>query len=1101
MGPIKVVEDTSSYLNAPTIEVAEHIGHDHREMCRFSGLEDIEYKKVEAAIQRIVSKVPRSHEKEKPTERPTTNNAFEIRKEQRRRFLWNSLRFDQINDWRADIQRTHAKTCEWFLRSYCYLDWIDSSKVNEHTGLLWIKGKPGAGKSTLMKFALSQAEKVMGEEVVLSFFFHARGIDLQKSTVGLYRSLLWQILERLPSLIYCFDSAGLVKDDIKYDTKDDTRRDIEHFDWNKPQWNLEMLKDLFEKAVLQWSVMRVRTNPVPLVCFIDALDECEESQIRDMVAFFEHLCERAVTSNIRFRVCFSSRHYPNIKMNRGLDVVLEGQPGHSQDITNYVNSKLEIGHSKLVEQIRQELHYKASGVFMWVVLVVEMLNKEYDAGRIHSLRERLRTIPGDLHELFRDILTRDELHRNELRLSIQWVLFSRRPLSPHELYYAILSGLGANVIEDLAAEEIEITVGDMKRFILDCSKGLVEVVSSECLTVQFIHESVRDFLLRGKGLAKLWAEQESDFQGYSHDLLKRCCVTYLATVDPSVLRLPLEIPESVVTSRKRRSRPPPPPPPPPLTPPPTSISPLMGACDVIHRRFPFLEYAVENVLHHADLAEEGRVSQLSFMLKFEWTNWLALGRLLAKGEFRRRTPKASPLYIFAENNLPNLIGAHPSRFSYFELEDECYGSPLYASIGRGGYQAVRKFLELEVQRQPGIPLLRGLLGQLCSHERCSLHLRYKFERYKFERGPKALNPLITCYNGILAPFLLAAGKNLGILFEDWHSRIITAVFEGRERFTLQLLAAGLDLKPRKTGELVLLRASNGGWVEVFREILTRGTFDMNYCTSRGETPLAIACQQGHIEIVKMLLNTGKVDVDTRDVQGWSPFSRAAQQGYKEIAKLLIDTGEVDLNIEIHRSLYTTTALAIASRKGYIEIVRLLLGTGKVAVNSKSRFGRTPLSLAAERGNRRIVFLLLCTEDIDVNTRDKECRTPLSYAAENGCTQVLSLLVGSPNIDLNVGDRTGWSPLFYAICRRHHGCLKVLLQQPKVNVNLSSSNGLTPLILAARTGHVGIVKLLLKRADLDVNTTTSWGVSALSIAKGEKHQEVVEMLLASGKIKE
>jgi len=472
-------------------------------MCRFSGLEDIEYKKVEAAIQRIVSKAPRSHGKEKLTDRPTTTHPSEIRKEKRREFLWNSLRFDQINHWRADIQRTHAKTCEWFLQSYCYLDWIDASKLNEHAGLLWIKGKPGAGKSTLMKFAISQAEKVMGEEVVLSFFFHARGIDLQKSTVGLYRSLLWQILARLPSLRSCFDSAGLVKDDIKYDTEDDTRCDIEHLDWNKPQWNLEMLKDLFEKAVLQ---MRGRTNPVSLGCFIDALDECEESQIRHMVAFFDQLCERAVASNIRFRVCFSSRHYPNITMNRGLDLVLEGQPGHSQDITEYVNSKLEIGHSKLVGQIRQELHYKASGVFMWVVLVVEMLNKEYDSGRIHSLRERLRTIPGDLHELFRDILTRDELHRNELRLSIQWVLFSRRPLSPFELYYAILSGLGANVIKDLAAEEIEITVGDMKWFILDCSKGLVEVVSSEYPTVQFIHESVRDFLLRGKGLAELWAE-------------------------------------------------------------------------------------------------------------------------------------------------------------------------------------------------------------------------------------------------------------------------------------------------------------------------------------------------------------------------------------------------------------------------------------------------------------------------------------------------------------------------------------------------------------------------------------------------------------------
>ena len=465
---IKVVEDTSSCLNSPTIEIAEHIGRDHMEMCRFTGLDDIEYKKVEAALETMTSKVSRPHER---SGRRDQNAAKEKKKEERRQFLWNSLEFDQIDYRRTDIKGAHAKTCEWFLRNRCYLDWIDVAKLNQHAGLFWIKGKPGAGKSTLMKFALTQAERTINEKVVISFFFHARGIDLQKSTIGMYRSLLWQLLGKLPMLKCCFDYAGLVKLD-----------DNEHLDWSTPRWSLESLKDLFEKAVL---ALRLRS----LVCFIDALDECEESQIRDMVSFFESLCEKAACSYNRLHVCLSSRHYPNITINRGLDLVLEGQAGHSQDITDYLNSKLKIGPSKLAKQIQQELQEMASGVFMWVVLVVEMLNKEYDGGRIHALRKRLMNIPGDLHELFRDILTRDERHRNELLLCIQWVLFSRRPLTPGELYYAILSGLGSNVIEDLAAEDIEITAEDVQRFILDCSKGLVEVVSSKSSIVQFIHES------------------------------------------------------------------------------------------------------------------------------------------------------------------------------------------------------------------------------------------------------------------------------------------------------------------------------------------------------------------------------------------------------------------------------------------------------------------------------------------------------------------------------------------------------------------------------------------------------------------------------------
>ena len=132
-------------------------------------------------------------------------------------------------------------------------------------------------------------------------------------------------------------------------------------------------------------------------------NECAEEQIRDMIAFFERIDELALSFKIHFQVCFSSRHYPHITIKNGLNLVLEGQEGHTQDIANYLESELKIGQSKIAQQIRSELQEKASGIFMWVVLVVGILNKEHDRGRIHALRRRLQEIPGDLHELFYDI--------------------------------------------------------------------------------------------------------------------------------------------------------------------------------------------------------------------------------------------------------------------------------------------------------------------------------------------------------------------------------------------------------------------------------------------------------------------------------------------------------------------------------------------------------------------------------------------------------------------------------------------------------------------------------------------------------------------------
>src|SRR6202000_578694 len=120
-------------------------------------------------------------------------------------------------------------------------------------------------------------------------------------------------------------------------------------------------------------------------------------------------------------------------------------------------SELKIGQSCLAKQIRAELQEKASRVFMWVVLVVEILNKEHDEGRTaRRLQQKLEDIPGDLHKLFRDILTRDCRNKGELLLCIQWLLFARRPLKPEELYYGILSGTESEYLSKWNPDEISL---------------------------------------------------------------------------------------------------------------------------------------------------------------------------------------------------------------------------------------------------------------------------------------------------------------------------------------------------------------------------------------------------------------------------------------------------------------------------------------------------------------------------------------------------------------------------------------------------------------------------------------------------------------------
>lgn len=246
------------------------------------------------------------------------NQAVEaaLKAEQRQSYL-ESLKFGQIDARHATIKTAHAKTCRWLIDKCEYQEWLDTDKFSKHHGFLWIKGKPGTGKSTIMKFVYAHAKKEMRDATVISFFFNARGEELEKSTLGMYRSLLFQLLKKLPDLQDVFD--------LLQPTAPDSGR-----------WDIETIKGLFEHAIR-------KLGRRCLTCFIDALDECEEDEVRDMLSFFEQIGQRAVSSQCQFYICFSSRHYPHITIENGIQLVLENQEGHQRDITNYLHSELKAG--------------------------------------------------------------------------------------------------------------------------------------------------------------------------------------------------------------------------------------------------------------------------------------------------------------------------------------------------------------------------------------------------------------------------------------------------------------------------------------------------------------------------------------------------------------------------------------------------------------------------------------------------------------------------------------------------------------------------------------------------------------------------------------
>lgn len=83
------------------------------------------------------------------------------------------------------------------------------------------------------------------------------------------------------------------------------------------------------------------------------------------------------------------------------------------------------------------------------------------------------------------------------------MLFTEHPLTPEELYFALFD-TDPKILCHWDPEETTLSV--IKRFIVSASNGFVELTSSEYPRVQFIHGSVKDFLIQRNGLQEIWAE-------------------------------------------------------------------------------------------------------------------------------------------------------------------------------------------------------------------------------------------------------------------------------------------------------------------------------------------------------------------------------------------------------------------------------------------------------------------------------------------------------------------------------------------------------------------------------------------------------------------
>ncbi|KAK0715228.1 hypothetical protein B0H67DRAFT_580227 [Lasiosphaeris hirsuta] len=295
---------------------------------------------------------------------------------------------------------------------------------------------------------------------------------------------------------------------------------------------------------------------------------------------------------------------------------------------------------------------------MWVVLVIHLLNREYDKGRVHLLRSRLNEIPGTLNELFKDIVTRDTEDPEDLLFCIQLVLFAIGPLELEEIYFAIMSSLSRSQYEAIDIDDI--SSEDMERFIVNASKGLVEVTRSQA--VQFIHETVRDFLFGMPPATSLWPKISGNFEGHCHERIKLAC---LATIELA------------------------------LTPDHTTLS-IKTALDA-KASIPFLYYAVANIFYHAAKAHIAGIIQTAFLVSFpmvHWTSFMGLFQSDISEELRRKELPNNAACFYRESiaALDRLLGLCPRGIEMLDCPASFNGRTPLSTAARYGILPLVEFL-------------------------------------------------------------------------------------------------------------------------------------------------------------------------------------------------------------------------------------------------------------------------------------------------------------------------------------------------------------------------------------------------------------------------
>ncbi|KAI0570382.1 vegetative incompatibility protein HET-E-1 [Pyrenophora tritici-repentis] len=342
---------------------------------------------------------------------------------------------DCLHDLRSSNPRDDKKRIEdtkggllagsylWVLDNTIFKQW----RQDHNSRLLWVKGDPGKGKTMLLCGLVNELQGSMPRTELLSYFFCQATDSRINGATGVIRGLLYMLVNQQPSLMLHI------------------RRKYDHAG-----------KALFEDANAWVVLSEIFTSMMQdkglktTYLVVDALDECmvDLPKLLDLI-----VCTSTLSHRVKWLV--SSRNESRIE------------------------EKLKSVEAGLRKQVRDELHRKANGTFLWVALVMEELKKPESWDPLAVVEEA----PTGLQQLYDRMM--EQIQRLSARnVDICQSLLCTTAVAFRPLYLAEMGSLCRST------DRATMVAETVRKIVAMCGSFLT-VLDEQ---VYLVHQSAKDYL-------------------------------------------------------------------------------------------------------------------------------------------------------------------------------------------------------------------------------------------------------------------------------------------------------------------------------------------------------------------------------------------------------------------------------------------------------------------------------------------------------------------------------------------------------------------------------------------------------------------------------